>query len=108
LLVVSAALFAVGVGVEHAGGETHKAAATTESAGHTETGEEGTESSNTNAAHSEAKSPATVIIAVVVSLLLAAGVWRYPRPPPGDAIHEAARVILPIGIPAAVTEPTGT
>jgi hypothetical protein len=92
LLVVAAALFGVGVAMEHSGGDTHAAVATTGSAGHTETGQEGSESGTAPAGHSETatservlgialESPATVTAAVVVSLLLAGLVWRYPRRP---------------------------
>jgi hypothetical protein len=98
LLVLSAALFGVGVAVENAsGGETHASVAPSGTGGRTETGQEGSESTEhgesngPGTGHPETvgqervlgvsvESPATVVAAVVVSLLLAALVWAYPRP----------------------------
>jgi len=95
LLVLSAALFAVGVAVEHSGGETHAAVAPSGTGGRVETGQEGSESHEQAeppglpAADTEAgserllgvsvESPATVVAVVAVSLLLAGLLWRYRR-----------------------------
>jgi len=99
LLVASAALFGVGVAQEHGGGtDTHASVASTDTGGHAETGQEGgkpaehTDSHGQNTGGTEAagserafgvplESPAAVLVTVLVSLLLAGLVWRYPRPP---------------------------
>ena len=95
LLAVSAGLFAAGVAVEHASATPYAAAG---SGTHAESGEEGGESGEqkeratpvAGAASGTSgervwgiavESPVTVTVAVVVSLLLAAAVWRRPRRP---------------------------
>lgn len=81
LLIVGAALFAVGVATE--GGAHHDTAATIESGEHDEATEQGELNEQTEASESgerilgiNLESPPPVVVGVVVSVALAAATWR--------------------------------